>query len=81
MLPSVCGRVCPQEKQCEGKCVLGIKGLPVAIGALERFVGDNTKASKVEIKPNGKKVAIVGTLEMQGSKFQFLKRSMNMAVF
>ena len=61
MLPSVCGRVCPQEKQCEGKCVLGIKGLPVAIGALERFVGDNTKASKVEIKPNGKKVAIVGS--------------------
>ena len=41
-LPSVCGRVCPQEKQCEGACVLGIKGEPVAIGALERYVGDNT---------------------------------------
>ncbi len=61
MLPSVCGRVCPQEKQCEGKCILGIKGQPVAIGALERFVGDNTSAKKVNIVPNGKKVAIVGS--------------------
>lgn len=61
MLPSVCGRVCPQEKQCEGNCILGIKGDAVAIGALERFVGDNTSASEVEIKPNGKKVAIVGS--------------------
>ncbi len=61
MLPSVCGRVCPQEKQCEGNCILGIKGEAVAIGALERFVGDNTSASEVEIKPNGKKVAIVGS--------------------
>ena len=61
MLPSVCGRVCPQEKQCEGKCILGIKGQPVAIGALERFVGDNTSAKKVDITPNGKKVAIVGS--------------------
>ncbi|MBQ4645867.1 MAG: NADPH-dependent glutamate synthase [Candidatus Gastranaerophilales bacterium] len=61
MLPSVCGRVCPQEKQCEGNCVLGIKGQSVAIGALERYVGDNTKAKKVEIVPNGKKVAIVGS--------------------
>ncbi len=61
MLPSVCGRVCPQEKQCEGKCILGIKGEPVAIGALERFVGDNTSAKKVNITPNGKKVAIVGS--------------------
>ncbi len=61
MLPSVCGRVCPQERQCEGKCVLGIKGSPVAIGALERFVGDNTSASKPEIKLTGKKVAIVGS--------------------
>ena len=42
MLPSVCGRVCPQERQCEGNCVLGIKGQAVAIGALERYVGDNT---------------------------------------
>ena len=61
MLPSVCGRVCPQERQCEGACVLGIKGESVAIGALERYVGDNTKASKSEIKPSGKKVAIVGS--------------------
>ena len=61
MLPSVCGRVCPQERQCESKCVLGIKGKPVAIGALERYVGDNTKARHVEIKDNHKKVAIVGS--------------------
>jgi glutamate synthase (NADPH/NADH) small chain len=39
-LPSICGRVCPQENQCEGSCILGIKGEPVAIGKLERFVGD-----------------------------------------
>lgn len=56
MLPSVCGRVCPQERQCEGNCVLGIKGSPVAIGALERYVGDNTKAEMPEIKPSGKKL-------------------------
>lgn len=61
MLPSVCGRVCPQERQCEGNCVLGIKGEPVAIGALERYVGDNTSAEKVEIKPSGKKVAVIGS--------------------
>ena len=61
MLPSVCGRVCPQERQCEGQCILGIKGEAVAIGALERYVGDNTKAEVPEIKPTGKKVAIVGS--------------------
>lgn len=61
MLPSVCGRVCPQERQCEGNCVLGIKGQPVAIGALERYVGDNTKADIPEINPSGKKVAVVGS--------------------
>lgn len=61
MLPSVCGRVCPQERQCEGNCVLGIKGQPVAIGALERYVGDNTAAEETEIKPSGKKVAVVGS--------------------
>lgn len=61
MLPSVCGRVCPQERQCEGQCVLGIKGEAVAIGALERYVGDNTAAKKTEIVPTGKKVAIVGS--------------------
>ncbi len=61
MLPSVCGRVCPQEKQCEGNCILGIKGESVAIGALERYVGDNTQPKPVSITPNGKKVAIVGS--------------------
>lgn len=61
MLPSVCGRVCPQERQCEGNCVLGIKGDSVAIGALERFVGDNSKAKDPTIKSSGKKVAIVGS--------------------
>lgn len=61
LLPSVCGRVCPQERQCEGKCVLGIKGQPIAIGALERFVGDISEAKNPEIKPSGKKVAIVGS--------------------
>lgn len=65
-LPSVCGRVCPQESQCEGSCVLGIKGEPVAIGKLERFVGDwaidNTDSlPQPEIHRNGKKVAIVGS--------------------
>ena len=61
MLPSVCGRVCPQERQCEGNCVLGIKGEAIAIGALERYVGDNTSAKDVEIIPSGKKVAVVGS--------------------
>jgi len=60
-LPAVCGRVCPQEKQCEGKCVLGIKGEPVAIGALERYVGDKTRAQTHKASPTGKKVAIVGS--------------------
>lgn len=61
MLPSVCGRVCPQERQCEGNCVLGIKGDAVAIGALERYVGDYTSAKTHEITPTGKKVAIIGS--------------------
>lgn len=61
MLPSVCGRVCPQERQCEGNCVLGIKGEAIAIGALERYVGDNTYPQKYDIKPSGKKVAIIGS--------------------
>jgi glutamate synthase (NADPH/NADH) small chain len=63
-LPAVCGRVCPQETQCEEKCVRGIKGEPVAIGRLERFAADwfmkNGKAEKAEIKTNGYKVAVVG---------------------
>ena len=61
MLPSVCGRVCPQERQCEGKCVLGFKGEAVAIGALERYVGDNTTPKETSIIPTGKKVAIIGS--------------------
>ncbi len=64
-LPAVCGRVCPQENQCEGKCVRGIKGEPVAIGRLERFVADwhmqNATAAPEKIQPNGKRVAIVGS--------------------
>lgn len=64
-LPSVCGRVCPQETQCEGSCVLGVKFEPVAIGKLERFVGDwNLKNGTGEVKKapaNGKKVAVVGS--------------------
>ncbi|NLZ47791.1 MAG: NADPH-dependent glutamate synthase [Clostridiales bacterium] len=64
-LPAVCGRVCPQENQCEGKCVLGIKGEAVAIGKLERFVADWTRENNIDISetlpPNGKKVAIIGS--------------------
>lgn len=64
-LPSICGRVCPQEKQCEKYCVRGIKGQPVAIGRLERFVADwyyENCAQKIEKStPNGKKVAVVGS--------------------
>lgn len=64
-LPSVCGRVCPQESQCEGACVLGIKGEPVAIGKLERFVGDWKLAQEpaaAELPPrNGRRVAVVGS--------------------
>ena len=64
-LPAICGRVCPQETQCESKCVLGIKGEPVSIGKLERFVADyarqNNINEEVNITKNGKKVAIVGS--------------------
>lgn len=64
-LPSICGRVCPQETQCEGACILGIKGEPVAIGKLERFVGDWKLAQEpaaTELPPrNGHRVAIVGS--------------------
>lgn len=60
-LPSVCGRVCPQERQCEGKCVLGIKGESIAIGALERYVGDESSAHLPKVVPSGKKVAVVGS--------------------
>ena len=63
-LPAVCGRVCPQETQCEGSCVMGVKGEPIAIGALERFVADNHRAvSKPQSQcyPAGRKVAVVGS--------------------
>ena len=64
-LPAVCGRVCPQEKQCESKCVRGIKGESVGIGRLERFVADwhnaNTTPVSQNIEKNGKKVAIIGS--------------------
>jgi len=64
-LPAVCGRVCPQESQCESKCVRGIKGEPVAIGRLERFVADwhNANVTEVPEKPvsNGHKVAVIGS--------------------
>lgn len=64
-LPAVCGRVCPQETQCEGKCTRGIKGEPVGIGRLERFVADyhnaNSTAAPVKPESNGHKVAIVGS--------------------
>lgn len=67
-LPAICGRVCPQENQCEGSCVLGRKFEPVAIGALERYVADTMKkmgsptaAATNTVKSSGKKVAIVGS--------------------
>jgi glutamate synthase (NADPH/NADH) small chain len=63
-LPAVCGRVCPQESQCESRCVRGIKGEPVAIGRLERFAADwhmkNTKEAPAKVPSNGHKVAVVG---------------------
>ena len=63
-LPAVCGRVCPQESQCEGKCVRGIKGESVAIGRLERFAADyyreNCEKKIPDITPNGKKIAVIG---------------------
>ena len=63
-LPAVCGRVCPQETQCEGSCVMGVKGEPIAIGALERFVADNHRAQskpQSQCYPSGRKVAVVGS--------------------
>lgn len=65
-LPAVCGRVCPQESQCEGKCIVGRKGEPVAIGNLERFVADyerehGTGELPPKAEPTGRKVAVVGS--------------------
>ena len=65
LLPAVCGRVCPQEKQCESKCVRGVKGEAVSIGALERFVADYHRTHKVNeaksVPSNGHKVAVIGS--------------------
>ena len=64
-LPAVCGRVCPQESQCEGKCILGIKGEPVSIGKLERFTADWARENNIAPIPakekKGKKVAVIGS--------------------
>lgn len=64
-LPAVCGRVCPQESQCEGKCVLGIKGEPISIGKLERFIADWSRQNNIDLSrrehSNGKKVAVIGS--------------------
>ena len=63
-LPAVCGRVCPQERQCEGKCIRGTKGDPVSIGKLERFVADwareNGRKMKCTARQTGRKVAVIG---------------------
>ncbi len=65
ILPAICGRVCPQEKQCEGACIVGIKGESVAIGALERFLGDHALKNNVRLDDaiieNGFNVAVVGS--------------------
>ncbi|MCI8599582.1 MAG: NADPH-dependent glutamate synthase [Lachnospiraceae bacterium] len=64
-LPAICGRVCPQESQCEGRCIRGIKGEPVSIGKLERFVADWAKENGIKpvapTEKNGKKVAVIGS--------------------
>ena len=64
-LPAVCGRVCPQETQCEGKCIRGVKGEAISIGKLERFVADWARENNIEPKKaeskNGKKVAVIGS--------------------
>ena len=64
-LPAVCGRVCPQETQCEGQCIRGIKGESVSIGKLERFVADWARENNVEpekpTEKKGKKVAVIGS--------------------
>ena len=64
-LPAVCGRVCPQESQCEGKCIRGIKGDPISIGKLERFVADWARENNIKpqgaAEKKGKKVAVIGS--------------------
>ncbi len=62
LLPAICGRVCPQESQCEGACVLGRKGKPIAIGHLERYVADHSrKAAQPSIAPSGFQISVVGS--------------------
>ena len=94
-LPDVCGRVCPQEKQCEAKCVRGIKGEPVGIGRLERFVADwhneHAKGNITRPEPNGHKVAVVGsgpsgltceaTLPKRATRLRFLRLCIPRAAF
>ena len=64
-LPAICGRVCPQESQCEGKCIRGIKGEPISIGKLERFVADWARENGIKptapAEKNGRKVAVIGS--------------------
>ena len=64
-LPAVCGRVCPQESQCEGRCIRGIKGEPISIGKLERFVADWARENNVKPEPakekKNHKVAVIGS--------------------
>ncbi len=64
-LPAICGRVCPQESQCEGKCIRGIKGEPISIGKLERYVADWARENNIEPEKaselNGRKVAVIGS--------------------
>ena len=78
-LPAVCGRVCPQESQCEGKCIRGIKGDPISIGKLERFVADwaceNGIKPKENPNKNGHKVAVIGSVVYGIPEFRLPKEA------
>ena len=85
-LPAVCGRICPQENQCEGKCVRGIKGEPVAIGRLERFVADwyrnSGKKMEFNIVPNNHKVAVIGSGPSSlGCSFELAKKGYDVTIY
>ncbi len=85
-LPAVCGRICPQENQCEGKCVRGIKGEPVAIGRLERFVADwyrnSGKKINFDIVPNNHKVAVIGSGPSSlGCSFELAKKGYDVTIY